>query len=508
MHVTDVKAMREMDRRAVSEYGIPGILLMENAAMAVMKHLDLSLHYFVLVCGPGNNGGDGFALAWKLQKLNKEVDVFYVSDGKEPEGEAKVYYDIIRKTDVPVEVVSDAESLWSFVEALRDADLVVDALLGTGISREISPLFREVIEYMNDFSEKILSVDVPSGLSADSGLAMPLAVKASKTVTFEAMKKGLLSYGAIPCTGILVMEKIGIPDRLKEELAGSVYLTDEEDVMKILPKREVTGHKNHYGRVLVVAGSRGFTGAAMLSAEAALATGSGLVTLCSYNETMGILVPRLTEIMSLYENNLEEGVRKADIVAFGPGLGASRDTLKLLLRVIKTLQEEEKTGSTLVIDADGLNVLEGKCEILKPLCFHVILTPHPGEMARLTGKSKKEIEENRIETAKGFAKEHGVIVVLKGYHTVITDGERVYINSTGTSAMAQGGMGDALTGIIASLSGQGTPPFEAAVLGTYIHGCIGDQLAKERYSVKASEIIEKIPYYMKKLQFRKKSTSQ
>jgi len=159
--------------------------------------------------------------------------------------------------------------------------------------------------------------------------------------------------------------------------------------------------------------------------------------------------------------------------------------------------------STLVIDADGLNVLEAKCEILKPLCFHVVITPHPGEMARLTGKSKKEIEENRIDVARDFAKEYGVIVVLKGYHTVITDGEKVYINSTGSSAMAQGGMGDALTGMIASLSGQGISAFEAAVLGTYIHGCIGDQLSNKRYSVKASEIIENIPLYMKELQSRK-----
>jgi len=503
MYVTDVKAMREMDRRAITEYGIPGILLMENAAMAVMKNLDLSMDYYVLVCGPGNNGGDGFALAWKLKNLNKEVDVFYVSDGKEPSGDAKIYYDIIKKTEVPMEVVADSENLWSFVEALRDADVVVDALLGTGISREVTPLFNEVIEYMNDFSSKIISVDIPSGLSADSGHPLPVAVIASKTVTFEAVKLGLLSYKAIPYTGLLVVEEIGIPKKLKEELADSVCLTDQNDVMRILPDREITGHKNHYGRVLVVAGSRGLTGAAMLSSEAALATGSGLVTLCSYNETMGILVPRLTEIMSLYESNLEEGVSKSDIVAFGPGLGATRDTLKLLLRVIKTLQEEEKVDSTLVIDADGLNVLEGKCDILKPLCFHVVITPHPGEMARLTGKSTKNIEENRLDVAREFAKEYGVVVVLKGYHTVITDGEKVYINSTGSSAMAQGGMGDALTGIIASLSGQGISAFEAAVLGTYIHGCIGDHLSKERYSVKASEIIKNIPLYMKKLQFEK-----
>lgn len=507
MYVTDVETTRRIDQRAMTEYGIPGILLMDNAAMAVKRHLDLEKDYFVVVCGTGNNGGDGMALALKLKNLNKEVDVFLVSEMKEPHGDAKIFYDIIMKTGVSLETVSDADHLWSFIEALKDADVVIDALLGTGIEGDVSPLYSAVIESMNDFAPKIISVDIPSGLSADKGIPMPVAVFAARTVTFETIKKGLISYRALPYVGKLEVEPIGIPEELIREEVSPVYFTDQSEAKKMIPLREITGHKNHYGRVLVVAGSRGFTGAAMLSSEAALATGSGLVTLCSYDETMEILVPRLTEIMSLYEEDLEEGVRKADIVAFGPGLGNSKDTFQLLLRVIKTLQEEGKSDTTLVIDADGLNALEGRTEILKPLCFNVVLTPHPGEMARLTGKTVKDVEENRLDTAKRFAEEHEVIVVLKGYHTVVTDGHTVHINSTGSSAMAQGGMGDVLTGIIASLCGQGLLPLEGAILGTYIHGCIGDQLALERYSVKASEIIENIPFYMKKLLEKRRCSS-
>ncbi|WP_312653104.1 NAD(P)H-hydrate dehydratase [Proteiniclasticum sp.] len=499
MYVTDVETTRRIDQRAMTEYSIPGILLMDNAALAVKRHLDLEKDYFVIVCGTGNNGGDGLALSLKLKNLGKEVDVFLASENKKPEGDAGVFYEIVMKSGISLEIISDEDQLWSFIEALKDADVVVDALLGTGIKGDVSPLYAAVIDSMNDFAPKIISVDIPSGLSADTGMPMPVAVIAHRTVTFETIKKGLISYSALPYVGKLAVEPIGIPETLLQEEIKPVYFTDHHEAEKLIPERELTGHKNHYGRVLVVAGSRGFTGAAMLSSEAALATGSGLVTLCSYDETMQILVPRLTEIMSLDEENLEEGVGKADIVAFGPGLGNSEETFQLLLRVIKTLQEEGKSDSTLVIDADGLNALEGRTEILKPLCFNVVLTPHPGEMARLTGKSVKEIEDDRMGTAKRFAQEHDVIVVLKGYRTVVTDGRTVNINSTGSSAMAQGGMGDVLTGIIASLSGQGLSSYEAAILGTFIHGCIGDQLALERYSVKASEIIENIPFYMKKL---------
>lgn len=505
MQVLDTLTLRTMDQRAVKEYGIPGILLMENAARAVLRHMDLSGKYFVIVCGTGNNGGDGFALAWMLQSLGKEVDVFLVSEGREPEGDAGVFFRILQNTGGSLEILSDQDHLWSFVEALKDADEVVDALLGTGMTRELPELHQRIIDYMNDFSPKVISIDVPSGLSADEGKPMPVAVHAGKTVTFEGYKKGFLSYEALPYLGEVLVESVGIPMKLKEELGGSVFLTDLPAALRILPERRITGHKSHYGRVLVVAGSRGFTGAAMLCAEASLATGAGLVTLCSFSDTLEILVPRLTEIMSLHEDGLEEGAEKADVVAFGPGLGSTEGTFQLLLRVIKTLQEEGKSDSTLVIDADGLNVLEGRCEILSPVCFQVILTPHPGEMSRLTGLSKEAIEADRTSAARDLARKYGIIVVLKGYHTVVTDGETVHVNSTGSSAMAQGGMGDVLTGIIASLAGQGMKPLEAAVLGTYLHGFIGDGLAKRRYSVKASEIIESIPFHMKRLQMESRN---
>lgn len=505
MRIADIEMMRAMDRVATSMFGIPSIILMENAAIGVLKNLDLSQSYYVIIAGPGNNGGDGFALARHLKNLGKDVDVFILSKDGVIKGDAKINYDILLNLQVSVEIIRNEEDLVSLTEAVKDADMTIDALLGTGAKGPISEIFMKVIEIMNDYSEMIISIDVPSGLDADTGLPMPVAVRAAKTVSFQCIKKGFLDDKALEYLGTLVIEDIGIPEQAMKLVEKGSYMTVAEDIIRILPIREKAGYKSMYGRVLVVAGSRGFTGAAKITSEAAIATGSGLVTLSSHEEIMSDLVPRLREIMSLYPEELEEGVRKSDVVAFGPGLGNSDQTLDLLLRIIKTMQEEGMKNSTLVIDADGLNVIEGKCEILKSLNFNVILTPHPGEMARLTGLTVNEISANRIEVARDFANTHGVVLVLKGYHTVITDGKEVYVNPTGSSAMAQGGMGDALTGIIASLAGQGIKPLDAAIFGVYLHGAIGDRLSLERYSVKASEIIENIPFQMKQILDRKRS---
>ncbi|MGB4590021.1 MAG: NAD(P)H-hydrate dehydratase [Clostridiaceae bacterium] len=499
MRIADIEMMRGMDQEANLTFGIPSIILMENAAIGVLKNLDLLKTSYVIVAGPGNNGGDGFALARHLHALGKNVNVFILSKDGLIKGDAKVNYDILLKLKISVEMVSDEKHLLSLKEAVKDADVTIDALLGTGAKGPLSDLFMKAIEIMNDYSEMIISIDVPSGLDADTGLAMPVAVRATKTISFQCIKKGYLNEKALDFVGELIVEDIGIPELAMKLVDNEVYMTEALDMERILPLREKAGYKSRYGRVLVVAGSRGLTGAAKISSEAAIATGSGLVTLSSHEDIMNDLVPILREIMSLYPQDLEEGVRKSDVVAFGPGLGNTEETLALLLRVIKTMQEEGMKSSTLVIDADGLNVIEGKCEILKSLNFNVILTPHPGEMARLTGLSVKEITSNRIEIAREFAKTYDVVLVLKGYHTVITDGKVVYVNPTGSSAMAQGGMGDALTGIIASLAGQGIKPMDAAIFGVYIHGSIGDRISRERYSVKASEIIEKIPYHMKQI---------
>lgn len=499
MRIADIEMMREMDKVASLTFGIPSIVLMENAAIGVLKNLDLSKSYYVIIAGPGNNGGDGFALARHLKNLGKDVDIFILSKDGLIKGDAKVNYEVLLNLKISVEMVMDEKHLLSLKEAVKDADVTIDALLGTGAKGPLSDIFIKAIEIMNDYSEMIISIDVPSGLDADTGLPMPVAVRATKTISFQCIKKGYLDDKALEYLGDLVVEDIGIPEMAMKLVENEVYMTEAEDIERILPIREKSGYKSMYGRVLVVAGSRGLTGAAKISSEAAIATGSGLVTLSSHEDTMDDLVPRLREIMSLYPEDLEEGVRKSDVVAFGPGLGNSEETLDLLLRVVKTMQEEGMKNSTLVIDADGLNVIEGKCEILKSLNFNVILTPHPGEMARLTGLDASLIASKRIEVAREFARTYGIILVLKGYHTVITDGKEVYVNPTGSSAMAQGGMGDALTGIIASLAGQGIKPMDAAIFGVYLHGYIGDMLSKDRYSVKASEIIENIPYQMKQI---------
>lgn len=499
MEICNVRTLREMDRRAIEEYSIPGILLMESAATALYSHMSQKLTYAVILCGKGNNGGDGIALGVKLFQQGKEVDLFLLGDFSAIQGEAAVFYAIAKKLEIPMTLLEETEDLWSFQEALGDADLIVDALCGTGFRGEMSDLAREVIGLVNDYSEKVISVDVPSGLHADSGIPSVSTVIASKTVTFEAYKTGFFSYQALPYLGTVVVESVGIPRKLKEELSMSTYYVTRNLAKSLLPRRAVTGHKNTYGRVLAVAGSKGFTGAAMLTCEAALGAGSGLVVLCSFSDTLKILVPRLTEAMSLSEENLEEGVRNAQSVAFGPGLGQSRDVFKLLIRVISTLQEEGNPNKTLVLDADGLRAMKGKCELFQAMSFPVVITPHPGEMSMLTGISKDLLETNRMEIAQEFARTHGVIVVLKGYHTIITDGQATYVNSTGSSAMAQGGMGDVLTGMIASLAGQGIHPLDAAVLGVYIHGAIGDELAEQRYSVKPSELVENLPRYLKTL---------
>lgn len=499
MEIMDVKTLQSMDERAITEYGIPGILLMEAAASSLLRHINPSLSYAVILCGRGNNGGDGIALAIKLYQMGKEVDVYLLDDVDQIKGDASVFYRVASKMEIPMTILKEEEDLWSFQEALGDADLIVDALYGTGFHGEMSPFTGLVIDMVNEYQEKVMAVDVPSGLLPDQGAPSYYTVRAKKTVTFEAYKKGFFSYAAMPYLGEILVESVGIPKKLKAEMSQSTYFVTEETVRALLPRRAVTGHKNTYGRVLAVAGSQGFTGAAVLTVNAAVASGSGLVVLTSFDDTLKVLAPRLTEVMSLPLEKLESGVRSAQAVAFGPGLGQHRDVYKLLLRTVKILQEEKESQKTLVLDADGLRAMTGKCDLFEEMSFPVIITPHPGEMSLLSGISKEELEKNRLETAESFAKKHGIVVVLKGYYTVITDGERTYVNSTGSSAMAQGGMGDALTGIIASLAGQGLQALDAAVLGVYIHGAIGDELSETRYTVKPSEVVENIPRYLKEL---------
>lgn len=499
MKIATSKMMKELDLMAQEQLKIPSLLLMENAALKVMRHIGPGQSYFVVVCGRGNNGGDGMALARHLRNCGKDVDVYFVSDDEGATPDTMANLAICRSMKINVVTVHEEADLWDLREAVNDADMVVDALFGVGLSRPIRGIHAEVIDIINEMSRYTLSIDVPSGLHADTGEVMGVAVRSDKTVTFSCFKKGFLNYSTVELCGDIVVENIGIPQNSCELLGGRHYLVDSDTVQGLIPVRSRTGYKGDYGKILVVAGSPGYTGANKIVSEACIASGAGLVTVSSDARVIHLIAEHVREAMTIHPDQIEQAVTDCNVIAFGPGMGNNENTRILLMRIIKKLREEGKEDTTLVLDADGLNVLEGRTELLENIGVRVILTPHFGEMARLTGHSIEEIKKNRMDIAEKFARRHKVILVLKGHNTIISDGVSCFVNPTGSSAIATGGMGDCLTGMIAGLAGQGLEPMEAAIAATYLHGAIGDDLAKARYSIRASEIIERIPFELKKM---------
>lgn len=292
-----------------------------------------------------------------------------------------------------------------------------------------------------------------------------------------------------------MLEEINIPNSIIEKNHKNIFFTTEDFIKENIPRRDVFSHKGNFGRCLIFAGAIGFSGAAYICTESVVRSGGGLTTLCCDENIQNILSSKLTEAMTInYKNDYEEFIEKSDVIAIGPGMGINDKVKSILENLIRNYDK------TLVIDADGLNVLSNNVEILKEANSKVVITPHLGEMARLTGLSIDYIKNNRVNVALNFARSNNIIVLLKGYNTIITDGVTTYINPTGNSSMASGGMGDCLTGIITSLIGQKLDPFIATVLGAYIHGYIGDKLSKNMYCVNATHIIDNIPYALKELQ--------
>ncbi len=497
MKIGSSEILKNIDRHCIEELEIPGLILMENAAIKVLKHLDTDIaDKYVIVCGNGNNGGDGYAVARHLKALGKSLEIFMVGD-KKMSPDCSRNYEIIRNIGLKVKSIANTDDLSDLKDALEEADLVVDAIFGTGITRKLEELYVYCISVINENSTNIISIDVPSGINSNTGEMMGNAIKAKKTVTLELYKRGFVNNRVHKYTGEIILESIGIPEEIVDLYHQKEYITSLKDVNEAIPKRDKTSHKGDYGRLFILAGSKDFIGAAYLTTKAAVMAGTGLVTLGCKNEIQNILSGKLTEAMTYgYDNinELKEKLNTSSAIAIGPGLGNGEETLELLKEV---LSQGEKS---IIIDADGLNVLSKDLSLLKDAKAKIILTPHPGEMSRLTGLEIDFINENRIKVSKEFAMEHKVIVLLKGYNTVITDGESVYINPTGNSSMASGGMGDALTGIIASLCAQGCKALEAAYTGAYLHGYAGDILSKDRYSVNAEAIIDQLPYVLKSLE--------
>ena len=486
---------RKIDYETISKVGIPSIVLMENAANEIVNIIKNIGNKIIVFCGVGNNGGDGLAIARKLYLLGKDVEVILIGDINKLTNDCNLNLQIVRNLNIPVTNINDEFSKTYIIEKIISSDYIVDSIFGIGLNRDVSGIYKDIIEIINEFSKFIVAVDIPSGMDANTGKKLNVAVKANITCTVEVMKKGFMATKAIDLTGDIKIINIGIPNYIKEQNSEKIYILAKEKYKRIIPIRGKTGHKGNYGKVLIVAGSEKYYGAAFITTEACVRTGSGLVTLLTHKEAASALKSRLIEAMIQEYSSYEDikTLENFDVIACGPGLDKSENSKAILKKII------EETNCNLVLDADALNIISENKDLISGLKGRTVITPHPGEMARLVGKSVAEVEEDRICIAKKFAKENDIIVLLKGYNTVITDGENVFINRTGNSKMASGGMGDCLTGIIASFIGQKNNIIEATLLGAYVHGYIGDELSKSNYIVNARDIIDYLPKTIEKL---------
>ncbi|MGH7739052.1 MAG: NAD(P)H-hydrate dehydratase [bacterium] len=492
MKLADAREMKQIDVWASEKYKMPTSLLMERAGEAAVRVLiqkagSLSGKKIGVLCGKGNNGGDGLVAARLLKKRKVSVTVFLAYDPRDLETEAVKQYQKAKAAWVPLVAARGAKDLAEAWLVFEKCDFFLDALLGTGISRPVEGATKNLILLMNQLDKPILSLDVPSGFSADRGLPLGEVVRAQWTVTFGLSKPGFYMPGAKAYTGEVETADLGLPFELLNSDFLKTEMTERRQVQAALPRFDDYIHKGIRGRVLVVAGSTGLTGAAALSAWGAQRVGAGLVTVACAKSLNPILASKLTECMtspvaeaaggflsSRALNSILGLAEKADALVVGPGLGRHPETGRLLKRLLPRLK------APLVLDADGLTLLAGQWKLLKALRAPLIVTPHPGEAARLLGVSTAEVEQNRLKVAKQIAAEYNAVTVLKGRYTVIAHPSgAVRINPTGNRGLATGGTGDVLSGVLGGFLAQGLAPFDAAAAGVYLHGWAGERAARK-----------------------------
>lgn len=506
--------MQAIDRCAIEEYGIPGILLMENAGRESVEILkrkfpDLASKKIVIFAGKGNNGGDGFVMARHLLNLGANVWVFLLGKIAELKNDAKTNAGIAQNIGVEVHAI-DAGNFQSFDHRLRHSDLVIDAIFGTGLSKPATGFYAEVFERINSLKKFVVAVDIPSGVDSDSGCLIGPYVQADLTLALALLKRSHATFPSAKVMGEIEVIDIGIPQKAIDSQSLTVEMVEPQDIVSLFPKRSGHSHKGDYGHVLVIAGAKGKGGAAGLTALGALRSGCGLVTLAlpdscqkavEFNplEVMTVALPETdngTLALSAKDAILEH-LKGKSAVAVGPGISTDAETVQILQELLPLVK------IPLVIDADAVNCLAecgGLATLKKP---DVILTPHPKEMSRVSGLSTSEIQENRIESATRFARENGCTLVLKGARTLIAfpDGS-VVINPTGNPGMATAGSGDVLTGIIAGLIGQGLKTRSAVIAGVYLHGLAGDIYAREKgteTSLIAGDLLDNLPASLKRV---------
>lgn len=508
MKVLTGTQMAELDRQAIEGLGIPSLVLMENAGRAVVEELcarfpDLAKKNIVIVIGKGNNGGDGLVVARRLLDLGASVAVHALCSSKEFSAETRQQAGILGKLGFTIQYCTKPKDVRELANALADAGIIIDGLFGTGFRGAARDLAAETIELINLSPAFVCAIDIPSGVEADTGHVLGPAIYADLTVTFELPKLGLLLYPGRQYVGELVVKPIGYPRTLINQYASTMTLVDAAWVRERLPKREPYSHKGDYGKVLVVAGSRGYTGAAALCAEAALRAGAGLVYLAVPESLLPAMEAKLTEVIKLGLPEVDGALalkalerigelsEDKDVLVAGPGLGRDPQTVKTVHQLVV------KSDKPLVLDADGLNALGREAEkLLSQRTAPTVLTPHPGELSRLIAKSVDEIESDRVGVARETARQFNSVLVLKGVPTVTaTPGGEVFINSTGNSGLASGGSGDVLTGCLGGLLAQGLDSVTASVCAVYLHGRAADLLKPtlgERGMI-ASDVLQALP---------------
>ena len=517
-YITDAKEAKQIDNISINEIGIPSLVLMERAALSVVDEIQKKIIgklksisnrndeiKVLVVAGMGNNGADGVAVARMLMHNGIETDIKLVGNIEHASDEMRKQLGIAKKLEI------------SFVTNIeeKEYDIIIDAIFGIGLSREITGGYKEIIEKINESKSYIVSVDISSGVDASSGRILGIAVKSDMTVTFGTLKRGMIMFPGAGFSGEIKVRDIGFPVEAVESVSPKAYTFEQKDINEMMPQRKVRTNKGNYGKVLVIAGCETMCGACYFSAAAAYKAGCGIVRILTAKENLQVLKTKLPEaIIGSYDEEFEDGIdftpkkeveeaiNWADVIVIGPGLGKSMKAKILVKRILKV------TDKTVVIDADGLNVLAEFIDngeiALDNIGPNFILTPHIKEMSRLANKTTDEVKNDLSYFAAAQAY---CTVVLKDARTVVGEGRdvekrKMYINMSGNNALATGGSGDVLSGIIAGMAAQDREmkPSLAAALGVYIHGLTAERYTetKSRYSMTASDIIDMLPQVMPK----------
>jgi len=500
MKVCTVAEIAELDGRAVEEHGIPEAILMENAGGAVYevlrREVGVSGKRFVVLSGVGNNGGDGFVVARKLLSSGGEVRTFVLGKPGSYKGAAAQNFEMLQRCGAPVELDPSADDI---AEALVGTDAAVDALLGTGISRDVEGSFRAAIETLNASSVPVYSVDIPSGVDGDTGQIRGVAVEASATITFGLPKRGNFLYPGADLCGQLYLTHISYPPTLVGPDDVAVALNEPPP----LPARATYGHKGSFGEALFVAGAASYYGAPSFAALSHLKAGGGYARLAAPRSLIPNLAPLASEVVympqdetdagSLALSALESIVEVAvdvDFVVLGPGVSLVDETQKLVRQLAAAIE------IPLLIDGDGLTAIAADLDVIRQRDAPTVLTPHPGEMSRLTGRTTREIVSDPIPAVQDAAADWGAVVVLKGAHSLIAlPDRRVFINLSGNSGMGSAGSGDVLTGTISAMHGLGLAFAEAVRTGVFLHGMAGDLAAADKGpdGITARDTLESLP---------------